>query len=102
VPTYEYECLKCGHHFELFQLMTDKPRKRCPKCRGKVRRLLGTGAGIIFKGSGFYATDYRKPEKTPAAGKGEKTGAGEKGEKAPKEKGPESKETGEKSGKDSG
>lgn len=59
MPTYEYECQKCGHQFELFQNMSDPPRKRCPKCRGKVQRLLGTGAGIIFKGSGFYATDYR-------------------------------------------
>ena len=59
MPTYEYECEKCGHRFELFQKMSDPPRKRCPKCRGKVRRLIGTGAGMIFKGSGFYITDYR-------------------------------------------
>lgn len=59
MPTYEYECQRCGHHFELFQSMTEEPRKRCPECRGKVKRLLGTGAGILFKGSGFYATDYR-------------------------------------------
>jgi len=59
MPTYEYECLKCGHRFELFQRITEPPRKRCPVCRGKVRRLLGTGAGMIFKGSGFYSTDYR-------------------------------------------
>ncbi|MGE5177173.1 MAG: FmdB family zinc ribbon protein [Hyphomicrobiales bacterium] len=59
MPTYEYECEKCGHRFELFQKMSDPPRKRCPKCRGKVRRLIGTGAGMIFKGSGFYVTDYR-------------------------------------------
>ena len=59
MPTYEYECEKCGHRFELFQSMKDEPKKRCPKCRGKVRRLIGTGAGMIFKGSGFYVTDYR-------------------------------------------
>ncbi len=59
MPTYEYECEKCGHCFELFQSMSDKPRQRCPKCRGKVRRLIGKGAGMIFKGSGFYSTDYR-------------------------------------------
>lgn len=59
MPTYEYECEKCGHRFELFQSMSEEPRKRCPKCRGKVRRLIGTGAGMIFKGSGFYVTDYR-------------------------------------------
>ncbi len=59
MPTYEYECEKCGHRFELFQSMSDPPKRRCPKCKGKVRRLLGTGAGMIFKGSGFYVTDYR-------------------------------------------
>lgn len=59
MPTYEYECRKCGHRFELFQRISDPPRKRCPKCRGAVRRLPGTGAGMIFKGAGFYATDYR-------------------------------------------
>ena len=59
MPTYEYECLKCGHRFECVQRITDPPRKRCPKCRGKVRRLVSSGAGMIFKGSGFYTTDYR-------------------------------------------
>ncbi len=59
MPTYEYECTKCDHAFEKFQSMNDEPLKRCPECRCKVRRLLGTGAGIIFKGSGFYETDYR-------------------------------------------
>ena len=59
MPTYEYECAKCGHRFELFQSMTEPPRKRCPRCRGAVRRLFGTGAGMLFKGSGFYSTDYR-------------------------------------------
>jgi putative FmdB family regulatory protein len=59
MPTYEYECEKCGHRFDVFQSMNDEPTKRCPKCKGKVRRLIGTGAGMIFKGSGFYATDYR-------------------------------------------
>lgn len=59
MPTYDYECEKCGHRFELFQSMKEEPKKRCPKCRGKLRRLIGTGAGMIFKGSGFYVTDYR-------------------------------------------
>jgi putative FmdB family regulatory protein len=59
MPTYEYECLKCSHQFEKFQSMRDEPLKKCPKCSGKVKRLLGTGAGIIFKGGGFYQTDYR-------------------------------------------
>ena len=67
MPTYEYHCEKCKKDFELFQSMNDAPVATCPKdkCRkktwgkGKVRRLLGTGAGLIFKGSGFYTTDYR-------------------------------------------
>jgi putative FmdB family regulatory protein len=69
MPTYEYECQKCGHHFELFQSIKDAPKKTCPKCRGRVKRLLGTGAGIIFKGSGFYITDYRKPSYAEGAKK---------------------------------
>jgi len=60
MPTYEYECSHCGHTFELSQKMTDKPLEKCPECKKKVRRLIGSGSGIIFKGSGFYATDYRK------------------------------------------
>jgi len=67
MPTYEYECRKCGHVFERFQKITDEPVKRCPKCRGKVQRLLGTGAGILFKGSGFYTTDYRSDSYKKAA-----------------------------------
>ena len=69
MPTYEYECQKCGHHFELYQSIKDGPKRTCPKCHGKIKRLLGTGAGLIFKGSGFYATDYRKPSYTEAAKK---------------------------------
>ena len=60
MPTYEYQCLKCGYKFEKFQKITDKPIKNCPKCKNKVRKIISTGAGIIFKGSGFYATDYKK------------------------------------------
>src|SRR5262249_9400041 len=67
MPTYEYSCQKCDQTFEAFQSMRDEPFRECPKelCRlpkwghGKVKRLLGTGAGLIFKGSGFYSTDYR-------------------------------------------
>jgi putative FmdB family regulatory protein len=58
MPTYEYEC-ENGHRFERFQKMSDEALKTCPECGGKVRRLIGTGAGMIFKGSGFYVTDYR-------------------------------------------
>ncbi len=60
MPTYEYECIHCGHTFEAFQKMTDKPLGTCPKCKQKVKRLISSGVGIIFKGPGFYATDYRK------------------------------------------
>jgi putative FmdB family regulatory protein len=61
MPTYEYRCRKCGHEFEEFQSITADPITRCPKCGKKaVERLIGTGAGIIFKGSGFYETDYKR------------------------------------------
>ncbi len=60
MPTYEYKCEKCGNQFELFQGMKDEPAEKCPKCGGRVKRLLGAGAGIIFKGKGFYQTDYKK------------------------------------------
>jgi len=63
MPTYEYECTSCGHAFEVFQKITDSHLEKCPKCNKKVKRLIGSGAGIIFKGSGFYATDYRKSKK---------------------------------------
>ena len=59
MPTYEYECQKCGHRFEEFQSMKDAPLVKCPKCKGKLKRLIGAGAGFLFKGSGFYITDYR-------------------------------------------
>src|SRR4051794_15054815 len=60
MPTYDYVCDACGHTFEEFQSMSDEVLKKCPKCKKKkLRRLIGTGAAIIFKGSGFYQTDYR-------------------------------------------
>ena len=60
MPTYEYKCNACGHDFEEFQSMTAAPLKKCPKCgKSKLERLIGTGAALIFKGSGFYQTDYR-------------------------------------------
>lgn len=60
MPTYDYECAACGHQFEEYQSITAEPIKTCPMCRKKkVRRLIGTGGGLLFKGSGFYVTDYR-------------------------------------------
>jgi putative FmdB family regulatory protein len=60
MPTYEYECDACQHRFEEFQSMKDEPLKKCPQCKKKkLRRLFGTGAALLFKGSGFYITDYR-------------------------------------------
>jgi len=95
MPTYEYHCAKCDQNFEAFQSMRDEPLQVCPKdlCRlskwgrGKVKRLLGTGAGIIFKGSGFYVTDYRSKayqeaakKEAPATG-GEKADTGKKADR---------------------
>ena len=60
MPTYDYVCDGCGHAFELFQSMTDAVKKTCPECgKKKLRRLIGAGGAIVFKGSGFYKTDYR-------------------------------------------
>jgi putative FmdB family regulatory protein len=60
MPTYEYECTKCGNTFDVFQKITDEPAAKCPKCKARAKRLISSGSGIIFKGSGFYATDYKK------------------------------------------
>ena len=62
MPTYEYECNDCGHTYEKFQSITAKPLRKCPVCAGRVRRLIGAGGGIIFRGSGFYQTDYRSQD----------------------------------------
>lgn len=60
MPTYDYECDSCEHSFELFQSITEPVKRKCPRCgRKSLRRLFGTGAAILFKGSGFYQTDYR-------------------------------------------
>ncbi len=59
MPTYDYKCLDCGYIFEEFQSITDTPLTECPKCRGQLKRLIGSGAGPIFKGTGFYHTDYK-------------------------------------------
>ncbi|MEW6620432.1 MAG: zinc ribbon domain-containing protein [bacterium] len=64
MPTYEYECLKCGFRFEEFQKITDEPLKKCPECKAEVKRVFTGGAGFLFKGSGFYATDYVQKSKS--------------------------------------
>lgn len=72
MPTYEYECRACAHTFEAFQAMSDDPLSRCPSCGSSVRRIINGGTGIIFKGTGFYANDSRKPragEKTDVSTK---------------------------------
>jgi putative FmdB family regulatory protein len=83
MPTYAYECEACGHHFEKFQSMTANSLRKCPECKErKLERLIGPGAGIIFKGSGFYETDYRsdsykkaeKADKEPKSKKPSKSG----------------------------
>lgn len=60
MPTYEYICRNCGHEFEVFQSMSDSPKRKCPECgKNALERKIGTGAAVLFKGSGFYQTDYR-------------------------------------------
>jgi putative FmdB family regulatory protein len=89
MPTYEYECDACGHKFDELQSINEKQLKKCPKCKKqKLRRLFGIGAGLIFKGSGFYQTDYRSESykaaakadadsAKPATDKGSSTGTGD-------------------------
>lgn len=83
MPTYEYECKDCGHIFERFESITASNVKKCPECGNKARRLLGAGGAIIFKGSGFYQTDYRSQEyqKKAKADKGGPAGGGDTAKK---------------------
>lgn len=74
MPTYEYKCTECGHRSEAFQSIRAAPLQECSECGGKLKRLIGTGAGFIFKGSGFYTTDYRS-ESYQAAAKKDATAA---------------------------
>ncbi len=69
MPTYDYRCLECGHEFEAFQRMSEERLQECPECQGELKRLLGGGAGFLFKGSGFYTTDYRSSEYKKSAQK---------------------------------
>lgn len=91
MPTYEYKCLACDNQFERFQGITAPPIEECPECHGQVKRLIGAGAGLIFKGSGFYITDYRsegykesaKKDKNDSSDKSTSSDKGEKKEKKP-------------------
>ncbi len=87
MPTYEYICESCGCDFEKFQTITAQPLRTCPKCgKKKLKRLIGTGAGIIFKGSGFYQTDYRSESYKKAAESENKTSDDKKKETKTDEK----------------
>jgi len=98
MPTYDYVCDACEHQFELFQSITARPIKKCPKCgRKKLRRLIGTGGGVIFKGSGFYETDYRSESYKKAAEAEKKASAPATDKKADKPKSKPAKKSAESS-----
>ena len=88
MPTYEYRCSSCGSEFEQFQSITAKPLKTCPNCKQRaLQRLIGSGGGIIFKGSGFYQTDYRSESYKKAAEAEKKSASTDSGDKAGKDSG---------------
>ncbi len=78
MPNYDYKCLDCNNTFEIFQKMTDEPLVICPKCGGNLKRLIGTGSGPIFKGNGFYQTDYKNKSKSPTREISKNTGPSKK------------------------
>lgn len=87
MPTYDYVCDACGHEFELFQSITENAKKTCPECKKrKLRRLFGTGAAIVFKGSGFYQTDYRSDSYKKAAEKDKASSSESGGDTSSKKK----------------
>ena len=106
MPTYDYECDDCGHAFELFQSITAAVKRKCPECgKFRLRRLFGTGAAVVFKGSGFYQTDYRSDsyKKAAEAEKKASTGGSESKEKSSdKKKSPDAKSSKPKTDKKSG
>jgi putative FmdB family regulatory protein len=81
LPTYDYKCMMCDKRFEFFQSMKDEPIKNCPDCNGEVKRLIGSGAGTIFKGTGFYHTDYKNSSKSSDTKTSEKSKPAEKSTK---------------------
>jgi putative FmdB family regulatory protein len=97
MPTYQYRCLSCGHDFEKFEKMTVKSRPKCPECGKRSERLISGGVGLVFKGSGFYATDYKRPhrgDKTTEAAKPDKAGKPDQPEKTETKKPPSSSSSG--------
>jgi putative FmdB family regulatory protein len=93
MPTYEYACPKCGATFDLFQSMKDEPIKRCPKCKKLgVKRLIGKGAGLIFKGTGFYITDYKKTAAPAESGGSSSSESAKPAESKPAETKPAAKD----------
>ena len=105
MPTYDYECNACGHLFELFQGINDPIKRKCPECgRLKLQRLFGTGAAVVFKGSGFYETDYRSADykKAAAADKKSQQSSKEKKSETKSKSGGEKKSSSADSGSSSG
>ncbi|HAU38407.1 MAG TPA: FmdB family transcriptional regulator [Phycisphaerales bacterium] len=101
MPTYDYQCDACGHTFEKFQSITAKPVRKCPACgKLKVRRLIGIGAGVIFRGSGFYQTDYRSDSYRKAAEKDKPSSGGSTDSKPSAKDKPASGGSSSSSGKD--
>ncbi|NOY29492.1 MAG: zinc ribbon domain-containing protein [Planctomycetes bacterium] len=99
MPTYDYECDACGHEFELFQSISEGVKRKCPECsRLKLRRLFGIGAAVVFKGSGFYETDYRSESYKKGAEKEKKSH--EKAKEKKSEKSKTEKKSGSKKSKD--
>lgn len=102
MPTYEYQCDGCSHEFEQFQSMKDDPIKICPECKKKkVRRLLGSGAGIIFKGSGFYETDYKRKDSSSSSNGSNESGSGDSKKSESKDSAKSEKKTEKKKSKSS-
>ena len=85
MPTYEYRCAQCGKEFEQFQQMADEPLNECPDCGGRVKRLISSGGGLVFKGTGFYATDYKSGSLASSGPKVDSSGTEATSEKTPSE-----------------
>jgi len=97
MPTYDYRCAACGHELEIFQSMSESPKRKCPEC-GKLRleRQIGMGAGVIFKGSGFYETDYRSDSYKQGARADSKAAEGGRADSKAASEGKATKDSGEK------